>query len=139
MHSPVGPATLEHEPLVDRAVQRAAPVGVGPLREPGKQVRDEAVAIARELDDRLEHVLVSDPPKGHAKITVATAQAARGRAALIHRQWALDVGVQELADEFVLRVEELVCRAALDDLALPEDRQELCDPPRGRESWLITR
>jgi hypothetical protein len=65
VHSPVGPATLEHEALVDRAVQRAAPVGVGPLREPGKQVRDEAVAIARELDDRLEHVLVSDPPKGH--------------------------------------------------------------------------
>jgi hypothetical protein len=47
------------------ACERAAPVGVGPLREPGKQVRDEAVAIARELDDRLEHVLVSDPPKGH--------------------------------------------------------------------------
>src|SRR5262249_62001608 len=39
--------------------------------------------------------------------------------ALVHRQRALDVGVQELADELVARVEELVRGAGLDDPPLP--------------------
>src|SRR4051794_23318759 len=55
------------------------------------------------------------------------------RSVLVHRERTLDVGVQELADELVLRVEQLLLRARLDDLALPEDGDEVGDPARGAE------
>src|SRR3954453_2744512 len=55
------------------------------------------------------------------------------RSVLVHRERTFDVGVQELADELVLRVEQLLLRSRLDDLALPEHGDEVGDPARGSE------
>src|SRR6266545_802565 len=63
----------------------------------------------------------------------ATMKQAASWASLVHRQGALDVCVEELADELVARVEELVRGARFDDPALPEDRDEVCDPAGGAE------
>src|SRR2546423_8470189 len=54
-------------------------------------------------------------------------------AASVHRQRALNVGVEELGNELVLGVEQLLLRPTLDDLALPQDGDEIGDPAGGAE------
>src|SRR4051812_19752331 len=55
--------------------------------------------------------------------------ALREPAASLHPQGALGGARQELADELVLRVEQLLRRARLDDPPAPQDRDVLGHPP----------
>src|SRR5262249_47010998 len=65
MAVPVRPAALDHQAAVDRAVKCPPAVRVAALRELRQQLTREAVAVAGELRDCPEHVLVGDAFGAH--------------------------------------------------------------------------